>query len=88
MFGFRRLTVPVLQKYPEQCQVFQMAYKEEVGIDRVPDITFLYKVTYVFVLFPLFTPTHLLLSADTSGPLLPVMICTTYQAQQSKHNVR
>jgi DNA mismatch repair protein MSH3 len=31
------------QKYPTQCKTFQMAYVEEVGIDRIPDITFLYK---------------------------------------------
>lgn len=32
------------QRYPDQCQLFQMAYIEERSINGIPDITFLYKL--------------------------------------------
>lgn len=32
------------QKYPVECQLFQMAYLEQEGLNGIPEITFLYKL--------------------------------------------
>jgi len=34
----------IAAKHPVECQLFQMAFVEEEGIDRIPDITFLYRL--------------------------------------------